>query len=237
MQRGIDQESTALECFNKMHGYNCKPAVYEHDDIPYMGASLDGYDEETKVLVEIKCSQKLFDMACEEIIPEYYIAQCQHQLEVMGLDSMFYVVYVEHEIKVIAVHKDEGFVKNLVMSELEFWDNLVNMNEPALTDKDYVKVTDEAFLSVATEYRMADVNYKAAKAKREVARSALLSFGDGGSFQGFGVKATKLADKTITDYKQYCIDQHIEVTELKPYEVYRPGTYRITLSKTELTAR
>ena len=85
MQQGIDQEDVALEAFNAWYfGRSLQPAVLSCDE--YL-ASLDGFDEDENVIVEIKCPMQgwksMAGRAAEEglLLPQHFW-QIQHQLMV-----------------------------------------------------------------------------------------------------------------------------------------------------------
>ena len=63
MQRGVDQESEALEWLTMTTGQTFKPAVFAYEENDRLMASLDGINDAADVIVEIKCSQAIFDKA------------------------------------------------------------------------------------------------------------------------------------------------------------------------------
>lgn len=87
MQRGKDLEPLALQSINLELGSEMIPLVFQHESLDFMTASLDGYDEKNKIACEIKCPRGSdHELALQGKIPEKYIPQLQHQMEVCELD-------------------------------------------------------------------------------------------------------------------------------------------------------
>lgn len=128
MQRGIELEPLALQLFNKTSGYNCSPMVFTHDKYPWMMASVDGFDEDKRVLVEIKCPER------EEVkLSNYYLYQLYHQMIVLDIDSCFIFFYWESgKFDVHSIHLDKRVIIEIIQEEKRFLDcinNLVNPHE------------------------------------------------------------------------------------------------------------
>jgi len=73
-------EPIALASFCEQLGHELKPCVVQSDERPWQIASLDGISECRTMMVEIKCSQNLYEKAKNKIVPDYYMDQMQHQL-------------------------------------------------------------------------------------------------------------------------------------------------------------
>lgn len=83
MKRGRDLEPEAREYFNKKFELNCVPVVALSDENPWQMASLDGWDADKKVILEIKCpGESTFRAAQGGELQEEYMWQCMHQLAV-----------------------------------------------------------------------------------------------------------------------------------------------------------
>ena len=97
MQRGIDLESKALQNFPSFI-----PTCFESIERPWQIASLDGWNEKEKIIIEIKCPRKF--SKTEELGKKYY-GQLQHQISVMGTNGALYVEYVNGEILTAVIKK------------------------------------------------------------------------------------------------------------------------------------
>lgn len=81
MARGTAYEEDALSLYN-LKGFQYRPAVVEHPDVPYMISSLDGINEKGSAILEIKVvGEKTWNAVDNGEIPEYIEWQIQHQLE------------------------------------------------------------------------------------------------------------------------------------------------------------
>lgn len=131
MQRGVELEPLALKKFNETHSYQCFPTVRKHKSIPYMMASLDGYDSEENVAVEIKCpGEKSHEKARKEI-PRNYYCQMQHQMEVLNLGEIWFFSYLsDSDFFAEKVLRDDAFVEDLLKKEAIFWDCVLSFTPP-----------------------------------------------------------------------------------------------------------
>lgn len=140
MQRGIELEPRAREYLSKEAGVELKPAVFVHKQIPYMFASLDGWNEEQRLLVEIKCPRN----GLHDEVPSYYYAQLQHQMEVVGVSMMMYMSFDGVNGKILSVKKDVDYTQKLLEAEREFWykvENFIEIEDPNA----YIKRSDKEY--------------------------------------------------------------------------------------------
>lgn len=118
MARGRALEDEALGAFMMETGFFLTSQVRKvHKDYEWMRATLDGWNEEDKVLVEIKTSKEI-----HEEIPRHYYPQVQHQMEVVGVDSMYYFSYDGNRGKSLKIEKNPEFIENMIEEEKRFWD-------------------------------------------------------------------------------------------------------------------
>ena len=127
MKEGSLKEKEALSFFNEQYGYSCKDEVFVSKDKNFMRASLDGYDEEKKHGVEIKCPQpKNFKNLCKEI-PKYYYAQMQHQMVCSELNTIDFFVYLDkNNYSLRSVERDASYIQEMIEKEEKFWDCVTN---------------------------------------------------------------------------------------------------------------
>ena len=140
MQRGHDLEPIARDLFIEQSGITFEPIVAESDEFPWMGASLDGWNEDNKAILEIKCpSDRSHNDALLGIVAEYYVDQCQHALGVTGGDICYYVSYhPEHSNKlaVVEIKPDVDYIKQIIEVERKFYEeNLCQFKVPGWTLK------------------------------------------------------------------------------------------------------
>ena len=81
MKKGQEMEKDARFSYESMKGILFPPIVAECELFPFISASFDGFNLLTKEAVEIKCGYHSHCLAQTNQIPEYYIAQLQHQIQ------------------------------------------------------------------------------------------------------------------------------------------------------------
>ena len=129
MQRGLDMEPVARAEFTKLTGIEVVPVVMQSDKHQFMAASLDGWDEASKTLVEIKCPG-LDDhrSARQGIVPIHYLPQLVHQMIVAYVEKGYYFSYrpgdVQKEAVLIEVKLDPEYAALLIDVEKDFYRRL-----------------------------------------------------------------------------------------------------------------
>jgi putative phage-type endonuclease len=89
-RRGVMLEPYALRAYKRRTGLSPVPACASSTRWPWLLASFDGVDwqEERPKIVEIKCPQRAtHEQVCACNIPLYWIAQVQHQMMVLDVDT------------------------------------------------------------------------------------------------------------------------------------------------------
>jgi len=132
MLRGKELEPIARARVELLEDLDFETVTLEMPDRNYMRASLDGWNEETKTLLEIKClGKKGFSMAKAGEIPIEYIYQMAHQILVSGASEAWYYCFDGEEG--VLIKKSAGqFIKECaeLLKECEkFWDR-VKKKEP-----------------------------------------------------------------------------------------------------------
>ncbi len=126
MKRGTELEPIARELFEQVTRTEVEPEMWESDEHPFALATFDGINKHG-MLVEIKCGKKSHSMALDNRIPEYYMAQMQHQLMVSNLPEMVYFTYDPECFKkytIMEVKRDEGFICDMLEKEEAFYEAL-----------------------------------------------------------------------------------------------------------------
>lgn len=138
MRRGLMLESEALEAYEQMTGNVMFPqVVINHPTISWMMATMDGISTDKKCGVEIKCAGKRdHDIAKKGDIPDKYIPQLQHQIEVCGLDKIDYFSYHGKDGVIVEVKRDDEFISRMLKEEEEFFQRVMEFRPPEKTGKD-----------------------------------------------------------------------------------------------------
>lgn len=218
MQRGLNMEEEARQKFEELTGHVVFPSVVYHPKHEFMIASLDGIDIEQRNAVEIKCpGNEDHQSALDGVVPAKYIPQLQHQLEVTGLDMIYYFSYNGNSYKIIEVGKDAQYIKRLVDEECAFWNCVQTLEAPKLSERDYIERSDEMWSHVANSWINCQQKLEKLKAEEEHLRESLICLSGKSNAIGAGVRLSKIVRKGTIDYKA--------VPELRglDLELYRKG--------------
>lgn len=153
---GDEAEPKIRSLFELQKGQSFEPALVESAEFPFIRASLDGWTEDKKTLVEIKLlNKKDWDIAKQTgKVPDKYYCQIQHQLIASQAESCFFAAYLFQEFKlnrkknlslenliVVEVFPDKKYQGNLIECEMNFWNNHVLKRKPPTTgSKDVVEL-------------------------------------------------------------------------------------------------
>ena len=148
--------------FELRHGYSIQAQCVEHEQIPWVRASLDGFNEEKRIFVEIKYvgEEKFNKIEASQMPPEDHFPQVQHQFMVTGFPQAYYLAYtltpdrkkIERQT-LVKCSPDMKYIQEQLFPKLEeFWMNVKNQKQPALTDKDTKLVKKKELLEKAQIY-------------------------------------------------------------------------------------
>lgn len=228
MQEGVRLEPIARANLEEHFGFAFDTPVYQHDDIDYMIASLDAYNEKERCLIEIKCGSGSFSKADVGIIPDYYYAQMQHQLEVVGLDKMHYYCFNGERGILLEVNRDTPYIKSLLEAEKKFWECLRDFVPPALTDKDYVKIMTDEALEASSKLESVKEQIEALTEQEKALREQILRLADDRNSIIGTQKVTKVISQGHVNYKEI---PELKNVDLNKYRKAPTTSYRITKVK------
>lgn len=202
MQRGIDLEPHCLSIFEAETGYLMNPKVLVHPSISFMAASLDGLELDHKCAVEIKCpGPKDHGIALDNAIPEKYIPQLQHQMEVAGLDKIYYMSYAnQYDYKILEVYKDVEYTKTLLEKEAEFWKCVVERIPPESTKPGFTEIQDEKWQRLASRYKEMLSHKIGLEKDLEDIKNQLIRMANFSPACGFGLQINKVITRGRVDY-------------------------------------
>ncbi len=182
-----------------------EPAVVESTRVSWMAASLDGISEDGMTLTEIKCPN--YDdhmMASKGMIPQKYVGQLNHMLEVCGLPKLTYVSYYEkggkEDLQYVTYERNESYIRDMLLQEELFWTCLQEFSPPPLTDRDYVENKSPEWLQMAYKYKDVTRRLKELEKEQEETRNWLINRADGRSTRGADLRVTKFMRKGNIKY-------------------------------------
>lgn len=202
MRYGRETEEPARKAYEKYTGEIMTPQVVFHPDKNFMMASLDGLNFNGDLAVEIKCpGYQDHEAAKQGKVPEKYYPQLQHQLACIGINELHYFSFREGEGVLVEVQRDPEYIEALYQKEGNFWDKVLNLSAPDLTEKDFEEKDTPEWIEVATRWAKRQPLLKALEAEEKEDRALLISLAGEGNAVGHGVKVSKIVRKGNVDYK------------------------------------
>lgn len=131
MARGRRLEPKAIAVYEEWMGWKVPAVCGVHDEHEWLKVSLDGWNAEHSLFVEVKAPNKDdHALALAGGIPEKYIPQLVHQYLVSGARTCHYISYNDYfrpsvQVAVVPFARDEEMIASLFAVEEEFW-QLVN---------------------------------------------------------------------------------------------------------------
>ena len=194
MQKGRRLEPIVRDQINRELKCDYQSVVWVHDNLEWAAASLDGYDEMSNTILEIKCPG-LEDHKTAEAgdVPLHYKDQIYWQLFCSGADFAIYASYYEGKIESVKIKLDhDHLINEMLPKATEFYRCLIEMVEPPTTEKDFIQITDEQFPEIAREWKAANEMAKFYKNKEDHFKKKLLNFTDDSNCVGCGLKIQRI---------------------------------------------
>src|SRR5258708_6096332 len=118
MQRGNDLESVGRDIASRNHNMEFQPECFESLKYPWMFASVDGWNEENHIVLEVKCPKKEFVMVCNVgDVPADYLWQLIHNMCVTKARSGILLVYHPDVCCDISITPNEDETQRLIEAE------------------------------------------------------------------------------------------------------------------------
>lgn len=228
MKRGNDLEPVAKKWFENKIGINVSPESITHPCYSWMTATLDGYNKEKRVLVEIKCPNRDdHRLATSGKVPDKYYPQLQHQLEVTDLDNMYYLSFDGEEGVIVEVGRDDNYINNLIEEERKFQYGVIHLEPPALSDLDWIDMeNDENWKDLAPRFKEVDYLINELEEERNFLRAQFVLFSEGRNARGHGIKLTKSMTKGNVEYSKI---PQLEDVDLEKYRKPSYVKWRTTI--------
>jgi putative phage-type endonuclease len=231
MGEGRRLEPKILESYNREWGLNLKPVVIQSFEYPWMFASLDGWDEDARIAVEIKTASKE-DHACalEGCVPDHYFPQVQHQHKVLGEGVKLFYISANKEREYpteFEVKRDDEYIKAMIEKEVRFMEYLKMLIPPEFCDRDFVENNSREWQFAVRYYENCKRDAEHAEDDLRRAREAVISLAGDHNCKGAGFRVTKSVRRGQIDYQAWIDDQSIEVD----WDQYRKPpitTWRVT---------
>lgn len=157
MLRGQEHEARIRAMYELWYDKSMPPALFQHPRHTYMRASLDGWNEEDRRILEIKYPGADTHAIArdEKRVPPKYYGQVQAQLLVADAKCCDYVSYDGEKIAVVTVLPDLEYVNRMIMKCWEFWQYVQHDTPPPMTDRDYHEYEAKADKELFTGWKIA----------------------------------------------------------------------------------
>lgn len=157
MIRGNVVEPYGRRLFEAKMGHKFEPVNLVDPALPYVKASLDGYNAELEAILELKApGKKGLEDAKKGKIPKYYIPQIQQQLYLSKAKICYYVVFDgDQEIIVQEVKPDVAYQDKIVEEIKKFWKLVETKTPPELTTADLEMVSKQLVTQLAEVNKVA----------------------------------------------------------------------------------
>ena len=127
MRRGTALEPIARKDYVAKRGIEVVPVCIQHQDYPWLRASLDGLSVDCKTVLEIKCGARTFESAVDGIVPKHYYGQLQHILMATGLPAIDFWVFSDYDGGILlTVKRDDDYIARLFDAEQRFWNKVIS---------------------------------------------------------------------------------------------------------------
>lgn len=229
MRHGTEEEPIARDYYNRLGLTAFMPAVCVNDNYPYMMASLDGYDDDSNEILEIKCpGDKMFNDCMDGKIPEYWKYQIQHQLLISEAEFATLLIWKnENEYKSFTFYPIPKMMEEVRGACSMFYaEHLLEFKPPE--DK-YEERADSEWFRASNRWKMAKSNLKAAELAEKEANQVLISLANGKAAKGAGVRVERNEIRGLIDYN---LVEEIKGIDMDQYR--KPSTIRWRICETDV---
>lgn len=214
-KRGHDLEPVARANYELETGLMMPPTLAVHQHYDWLRASLDGFNKDENIVLEIKCPGKDdHELAINGKVPEKYYPQLQHQLLVTGAKVAHYYSFDGNKAVLIEVMPNLEYIDELFLSEREFWNKVTSQTPPKLTDKDVKVSRIPELISKADDLSMIMEKIKELETAAEDIKEQLKAACDHPIVQFGKIKAQRVFRAGNIDYKSI---KELENVDLEQY--------------------
>jgi putative phage-type endonuclease len=209
--KGHRTEALIRKQFQELINDEIQPVCFQHSEIEYLRASLDGFSQSHGVLEAKLVGKEVLSKALNDgEIPAHHYTQMQHQFAVSGADvGQWFGHDGASNGALIEVRANPEAIKRLLGLEHTFWANVKAGIVPPLSDLDYLFPDDLNFLVALRDAKELAEN---AKAQFETLRAQAAEFYGHSKVSGAGVKLIKTTREGSLDL--LAIPEIAEVVEL-----------------------
>lgn len=216
MQLGNDLEDYVREMANKYFNDVFISTVGLNNDFL---ASLDGINFAEDTIIEIKVSEKTYEDIKAGKIPDYYMAQIQHQLMVFNKVEKAYLVAYSQTNDDIAVSEpiifDGDFEIQIKKSWAEFENYLKDYELPQINN-----LEDNTAISLALQLFEINEQKKQLEIKEKAIKEQLTSFVSSDKTTIGNLTISKQKGSKKIDYVKLINDKNVDISDIDNYTTF-----------------
>lgn len=233
MKHGTKNEPVARRWLNNELGLSLDPLCIEDEEASHCKASLDGFDINGQVLIEIKCplSESVLKKAKNDCIPDHWYDQMQWQIMLSHPIRAILAIwdYKSKRCIVIDVHENPDLGFRMRKKADAFWKRVRGGAQPDAKNGDYLEIENENLHGLLLEYQKITEECADLTKRKKSTKSEIEEYGEDGSFSSAGFKITKVEPRTTYDVEKMRLDGiDVEKYSKKSNDI---GSYRITCPK------
>jgi putative phage-type endonuclease len=215
MRRGQELEPIARLYYSTIRKELYTPEVVQHDNYPWMIASLDGLSKIGNIL-EIKCPlDNVFYQARGGKIPEYWLIQVQHQMCVADVGKATIFVYSQDNPEESFAHqvkRNKTLIDKMVKMEEAFFQSMVKGQLPEEEKMDLRE--DSVWQEAAACWSQVKDELSDLQKNEEYWREKLIKLAGEKSAKGGGIKLSRLETRGFIDYEKV---PQLKNVDLEPF--------------------
>lgn len=224
MEYGKKMEEVGRIWFENKMDVSLFPDNVIHKEHSWLRASLDGIDIDRKIMLEIKWpDRETHDLAKKGIVPPKYVPQCQHQMLVEDLSSMYYLSCYKDDRIIVEVKIDPDYIKNMFSSHELFWDHVIRKVPPEFTDRDHQSFEDDEDWKFFTKRYLEnkkELDFLIDKVEDD--KRNMIELTKGRNAKGCRIRLTKSVCKGAVDYQKAIDEYQAKLKEQFPDVILPP---------------
>jgi putative phage-type endonuclease len=126
MALGNQLEPEARKRYIAKKGITVEPVCLQSSIHNWLRASLDGFNLQSKTVVEIKCGESVYRKTlATKYVPQYYYGQLQHILAITGFEDLDFFCYLPNRPELLLnVKRNNVYIERMLKKEYDFWENI-----------------------------------------------------------------------------------------------------------------
>ena len=175
--KGHNLEPEAINHYELETNIKTRKACFQSSEFPYLMASLDGWNDDLKLVLEIKFMGKEAHAAAKNgEVPKHYWPQLQMQMLVADADICHFYSFDGLDGALVRVNRDSSYINDqLLPSLIEFRRRIIERDPPELSERDYKKCTNQKVLDLVSEYAMLSLKAKETEGQMKLIKQEIFA--------------------------------------------------------------